>query len=430
MDIKTIIDNKREKKELTKDEIVHFISKYNKGDITDIQASSLITLMYTNGMSENEMVELVKAISETGDIINLSNISENIVDIHSIGGIDDKVSIILMCVLSSIGIPTAKIAVRQLAICDKLKTIPGFTTDINMDSFTEIVKNNEIAIISEPSNIAPIENKLYRIRNLINCMDDMSIMAICIMGIKIALGANNIIFDISVGKGNYIKTRDEAKKFSKIVIKIGKYFNKNIKCVITDSNEPIGYSFGNISEIDEIVKSLNGEMPPDIKEMVVEIGLSYMSLLGVGKDEPSNKKLIISSINSGKAYKKFKELVSAQGGDVGTLTQLKEIGKTKITIPVLSTVEGYVEKIDIDIVRSLSVYINATRVKKDVKLDVGSGIILNKKIGDKVEPGEVLAYINTNDEKKVKGTVENLKEAFIISNNKIDTMSKIMDIIE
>lgn len=430
MDIKSIIENKKQKKELTKEEIVHFISKYNKGEITDIQASSLLTLINLNGITEREMADFTKAISETGIMTNLSNISENIVDIHSIGGIDDKVSIILMCALSSIGIPTAKIAVRQLALCDKLKTIPGFSTEMNLKYFSEIVQNNEISIISEPSDIAPVENKLYRVRNLINCMDDMNIMALCIMGIKIALGANNIIFDISVGKGNYIKNREQAREVSKVFIKIGKYFNKNIKCVITDSNEPIGYSFGNIIEIEEIVKSLNGEIANDVKEMVLEIGVSYMALLGLGTNEASNKKILLNALDSGKAYKKFKELVSAQGGDVGALEHLKEYGKTKIAIPVLATEEGYIEKIDIDIVRSLSIYLNATRVKKDVKIDVGSGILFNKKIGDRVEVGEVLAYIHTNDENKVKGAVTNLKEAFSISGNKVEIMSKIIDIVE
>lgn len=430
MDAKSIIENKRNKKELTSEEIRHFISKYNKGDILDVQAAAIITLMYTNGITENEIIELTKAISETGKIINISEISKDIIDIHSIGGINDKVSIILTCAISSLGIPTAKVSGRELGLADKMQTIPGYNANIDIEKFKEVIEQAGIGIIGEPNELAPVENKIYRIRNLVGCMDSIPLTAIGVMGTKIALGANNIIFDISFGESTYIKTKEDAKKLSKMFIQIGKYFNKTVKCIITDFNEPLGYNFGNIIEIIEVADCLKGNMPEDIKELVLEIGNKYMSLLDTGKNTTENKKMILDVIKNGKAYQKFLELISIQGGDTKTIDNLNEIGKTKIVIPVLAEENGYIKKIDIDMVRSIAIYLNAIRVSKEKKIDLGAGIVLNKKIGDKVEVGEVLAYIHTNDEAKVKGSVENLKDAFIVSKKIIEGNNKVIDFIE
>lgn len=430
MDAKSIIENKRNKKELTSEEIRHLISKYNKGDILEVQVAAIITLMYTNGITENEIIELTKAISETGKIINLSEISNDIIDIHSIGGINDKVSIILTCAISSLGIPTAKVSGRELGLSDKMKTIPGYNANIEIEKFKEIINQAGIGIIGEPNELAPVENKIYRIRNLIACMDSIPLTAIGIMGTKIALGANNIMFDISFGDSTYIKTKEDAKRLAKMFIQIGKYFNKTVKCIITDYNEPLGYNFGNISEIEEVVNCLKGNMTEDIKELVLEIGDKYMSFLDTGKNSVENKKMILETIKNGNAYEKFLELVSIQGGDTSTIDNLNEIGKTKIVIPVFAETDGYIKKVDIDMVRSIAIYLNAIRVSKDNKIDVGSGIVLNKKIGDKVQVGEILAYIHTNDESKVKGAVENLKDAFIVSKKSVEVKDKVIDFIE
>ena len=427
MDAKSIIENKRNKKELTSEEIRHFISKYNKGDISDVQMGALITLINSNGITEEEIIEFTKAISETGKMMNLSEISKDIIDIHTIGGIEDKVSIILTCAISSLGIPTAKIAGRELGLCDKLQTIPGYNAEVSVTEFEEIIKKNGIGIIGEPNELAPVENKIYKVRNEIACMDNISLTAIGIMATKIALGARNIIFNISFGESTYIKTKEDAKRLAKLFVQIGKYFDKAVKCIITDYNEPLGHTFGNIIEIDEVIKCLKGDMPENIKELVLELGNKYMSLLDYGKSANKNKQAILDAIESGKVYEKFLELIKAHHGDINAIEDIK---KAKIIIPVFAEVDGYVKKIDIDIVRSIAIYLNAIRVNKGKKLDIGAGIVFNKKIGDAVQVGEILAYIHTNDEEKVKGAVENLKDAFVISKKKVELSPRVVDFIE
>lgn len=430
MDAKSIIENKRDKKELTKDEIRHFIAKYNKDSISDVQAASLITLIYTNGLTEEEMVNFISCMAETGELINLGNLSKDIIDIHSIGGMNEKVPIILACALSSLGIPVAKISGRELGLIDKLQSIPDYNALLDIEKFKQNILKEGIGIISEPSTIAPVENKIYNIRSQIACMDSIVLTAIGIMSTKIAIGANNIIFDIAFGKSTYLKTKEEAKNLAKLLILMGKYFDKLVKCVITEQNEPLGYTFGNIAEIDEVIKCLNGDMAEDIRELVLELGDKYLSLTGKGINSAKNKAMILEEIESRRAYKKFLELVKIQEGNTEKLSNIAEIKKTKIVIPVLAEDTGYVKNIDIDIVRSIGVYLEAIRDKVDSNLDIGAGIEFNKKIGDKVEVGEVLAYVRTNNEEKVKGTIENLNNAFEISKNPVEKTERIVDVIE
>lgn len=429
MGIKSMIIKKRAKMKLDEEEIREFIFKYYKEEILDEQAAALLTLMYTNEISENEAVYLTQAMAETGEELELNRISNEIVDFHSIGGIGDKLIIILMSVMSSLGVPMAKICGRELGMIDRLSTIPGFRLDIELENLKNQISEIGEVIIAEPENIAPIENKMYRLRNSIACNDNVPLIAISIMSQKVAVGSKNIVFDITCGKDAYVKNKNDAKKLAKYLIFIGKKLYKNVSCIISDLDEPLGNSFGNLLEIKEIVQCLNGYMTSDIYEMIVGIGCKIMAITEKEKDLNKSKQMIINAINNGSAYNSFIKLIDRQSGDIQFINNISDIGNSKIVVPVLANSTGFVEKIDVDLIRSLGIYLGAIRSKKDDVIDYGSGIVLSKKIGEQVNIGEILAYVHTNDDTKIKGAVDNLKNAFKISDKKVTKNSRILDFV-
>lgn len=423
MEIKDIIKRKRDKKELTEEEIRFFIFKYFKQEILEEQAASLLTLMYTNGLTEKEVSYLTKAMAETGTEIELYRVSNKIVDIHAIGGIQDKIIIMLISIIASLGIPIVKVAGRELGLMDRLNSINTFNGNIKYTELNEIVDRDGMAIINEPENMVPIENKLYKLRNTIACNDNISLIAMSIMSQKIAIGAKNIIFDITCGENAYVKTYPDAIKMAKELILNGKRMNRNVKCMISKMNEPIGYCFGNIIEIKEIVQALRGKMADDVLEMIIKLGTQIISLSGISNNYKQNENLIIQSIKNGEAYTTFLKLVQLEND-----SKIFEIN-AKNKIPIISNENGIVEKINIDIVRNVATYLNAIRKNPDDMLDIGAGIEFVKKVGDEVKVGEVLAYIYTNNEVKISQSVQQIKEAYQFTTKKIRDKSRIITIM-
>lgn len=433
MDIKSIIRRKREKQELTNDEIRYFIGKYTKGEITDAQAASLLSYIYINGLTEDEIVYLSVAMSESGDMIKLSDISPKIVDKHSTGGVGDKATILLMPVIASLNIPVAKISSRGYGIAggtiDKLESIPGYNTEITIEEFRKNIKDNGICIINQSLNLAPAEGKLYKLRNQLGFTDSLPIIAASLMSLKLATGCDKIVFDITCGKGTYIKTKEEAKRLAKLLVKIGKRLNKTVACIITNMNEPLGYSIGHNLEIQETIMALKGRMPQDLGDVVEALGGLMISMVTGNDSIDDNAKAIKEAIRTGKAYEKFKDMVASQYGDLRFVEKPELFNKAKYMMPVFATEDGTVESIDADIVGSIAVYLGAGRMKDESDINRTAGITLNKKVGDTVASGEVLAYIHTDDETKVTGATQNLKEAFKLTNKKMTMKSRVLEII-
>ena len=237
MDMKSIIAKKRAGKELTKDEIKVFIGKYTKGEVSEAQAAALLSYIYIKGLTEREIVDFTIEMANSGDVIDLSEISDNIVDKHSTGGVGDKATLVLMPIIASLGLPVAKISSRGLGISggtiDKLESIPGYRTDLDIDEFKENVRNVGVSIINQSFNLNPAENKIYRLRNEISCGDSLPIIAASLMSLKLATGSNKIVFDITCGNGTYIKTKEEAKRLARILKRLGVLLNKDVTSVIT-----------------------------------------------------------------------------------------------------------------------------------------------------------------------------------------------------
>ena len=433
MDIKSIIRKKRNKQELTNDEIRYFVGKLGRNEITDGQAAALMSYIYTNGLTEDEILSLSQALAESGDMIDLTDISESVVDKHSTGGVGDKVTLLLMPILASLDIPIATISGKGYGITsgtiDKLDSIPNFKTELSIEEFKENLKKNGVCIMDQGLNFAPVERMLYKLRNEIACENSLPIIAASLMSLKLATGSNKIVFDITCGKGTYIANREEAKRLSKLLIRLGKKLNKEVACIITDMNQPLGYSVGHNLEIKEVVMALRGIISEDLGNVIEAIGSIMISLATGNKDLEANAKQIKETIKNGKAFEKFKDMVIAQGGDTDYIEDPELLKKSKYIMPVLATESGTVESIDADIVGSIAIYLGAGRMQAEDKIIRTSGITINKKIGDTVMVGETLAYIHTDDEKKVNSITQNLKEAFNITNKRINFKSRVLEIV-
>lgn len=433
MDIKSIIAKKRARKELSKDEIKVFIGKYTKGEISDAQAAALLSYIYINGLTEREIVDLTVEMAHSGDMVDLSQIADNIVDKHSTGGVGDKATLILMPIIASLGLPVAKISSRGLGISggtiDKLESIPGYDSEISLDEFKENIEKVGVSIIHQSFNLAPAESKIYRLRNEIACGDSLPIIAASLMSLKLASGSNKIVFDITCGTGTYIKTKEEARRLAKLLKRLGVLLKKDVGCVITSMDEPLGYSVGHILEIKETLECLQGRMTQDIGDVVVSLGRVILELSTNVKDKVQNERTIIDAIKSGRAFEKFKEMVRTQYGSLEYIDNVEKFPVAKNVIPVYSTDGGFVEKIDADVVGSIARYLGAGRMDKDSEINRTAGIELKKKIGDEVKSGDILAYIHTDDDTKVMGATQNLKEAFKFSPKPVSVKSKVLEII-
>ena len=419
MNIQEIIARKRDKKELRKEEIEFFIEEYTKGNIADYQASALIMAIYINGMSEEETTNLALAMANSGDILDLSDLG-NVVDKHSTGGVGDKVTLILAPIIASIGVPIAKMSGRGLGYTggtiDKLESIPGYNVNISEEKFKENVKKIGISLIGQTINLAPADKKIYSLRDATSTTESIPLIASSIMSKKIAAGANKIVLDVTYGSGAFMKTKERAQELSNTMIKIGKLAKREVVAILTPMEEPLGRNVGNTLEVIEAVEALKGNIEEDVKEVVLELGSNMIKLAGKGENLEENKLKMMQNIKNGKALSKFKELVKNQGGDVSYIEDTNKLKKAKYIIPVKIEKEGIIKELKAEEIGKLSVFLGAGRMKKEDKIVVESGIVLNKKIGDKVKRGEIVAYIHANDEKKAKEAVEKLKNIYIVKN--------------
>ena len=433
MNIQEIIAKKRDKKELTKEEIHYFIKEYVAGNIIDYQAAALVMAIYLNGMTKEETTNLTIEMAHSGEILDLSVFGKTVVDKHSTGGVGDKITIVLMPIIASLGIPVAKMSGRGLGFTggtvDKLESIPGYKTNVKIKEFIENVKKVGISVIGQTANLAPADKKLYALRDSIACVDNKPLIASSIMSKKIAAGAEKIVLDVTVGSGAFMKTKEDAVAISKMMKDIGELANRETICVLTNMDEPVGKAVGNTLEIIETIKCLHGDMPEDIKEIILGIGAQIIKLAGEGENLEENKAKILENISNGKAYNKFLELVENQGGDISYIENPSKFEKAKYIIPVCSNKTGYIEKLDAEKVGVTSVHLGAGRVKKEDGIDYAVGIWLEKKIGDQIKDGDILAYVHANDEEKGKQAVEDLKQAYNIVQNPVQMEKYILDII-
>ena len=421
MNILEIISKKRDAKELSKEEIEYFIKGYTNGEIQDYQAAALVMAIYINGMNDREITDLTLAMAYSGEVLDLSCFGENVVDKHSTGGVGDKVSIVLLPIIAAMGIPVAKMSGRGLGFTggtvDKMESIPGYQTNVGIDEFISNVKKIGISMIGQTMNLAPADKKIYALRDTISCIENIPLIASSIMSKKIASGANKIVIDVTVGKGAFMKTKEDAQKLAEQMIRIGNLAGREVRCVLTPMDEPLGYAVGNSLEVIEAINFLKGDMPKDLKEVVFELGANMLQLAGKGDNIEENKLKMLETIENGSAYNKLVEMVQNQGGDVSYLEDTTKFEKSKYISAVVTEKIGKVQEINAEEIGKLACYLGAGRIKKEDKIDANVGIILNKKVGDEVIEGDFLAYICANDEIKLRYAEDKLLEIYKIKND-------------
>lgn len=432
MNILEIIAKKRDKKELSKEEIEYFIENYTNSNIADYQASALIMAIYINGMSKEEITNLTLAMAYSGEVLDLSEFGI-VVDKHSTGGIGDKVTLILAPIIASLGIPIAKMSGRGLGYTggtiDKIESIPGYQTNIDIKTFKENVKKIGVSLIGQTLNLAPADKKIYALRDATATTESIPLISSSIMSKKIAAGANKIVLDVTCGSGAFMKKLDDAVKLAETMKNIGKLAEKETVCVITSMEEPLGEAVGNSLEVIEAIDALNGKMKEDVKQVVLTLGAYMIKLAGKGENIEKNKQKMLEQIQTGKALAKFKELVQNQNGDISYIDNPNLFKKAKYILPVVSEKAGYIKKLDAKMVGEISVALGAGRIKKEDKIDEAVGIILKKKIGDKVKVGDILGYIHANDDEKGKVAVQDLLNSYEFSKTNVKKPDYILKIL-
>lgn len=378
MNIQKIIAKKRDKQKLNKEEIRYFVQKYTDGEITDYQVAALIMAIYINGMDIEETVNLTYEMAHSGDILDLSGIGKTTIDKHSTGGVGDKITLVLCPIIASLGVPVAKMSGRGLGITggtrDKLESIPGYRTEISIEEFINNVKQIGISLIGQTGNLAPADKKIYALRDSINCVENIPLIASSIMSKKIASGAQKIVIDVTYGSGAFMKDLKSAKQIAEVINQIGEITGRQTKCILTKMDEPLGYAVGN----------------------------EILQLAGITNTLEESKKLLMQNIKNQKAYDKFVELVKMQGGDISYIKNTDKFKKAKYIQEVKANKDFIIKSIDAKQIGKLCIYLGAGRIKKEDSIEHEVGIVLNKKVGDKVKKGETLAYIHTNSKQKAK----------------------------
>ena len=433
MSILDIIEKKKQGLELDKAEIDFFIEKYMIDEVKDYQAAALIMAICINGMSQNEILNLTIAMANSGDILDLSDIDNVIVDKHSTGGVGDKVTLVLLPIIAACGVPVAKMSGRGLGITggtiDKLESIPGYNTSISVEEFKANVKEIGISLIAQTLNLAPADKKIYALRDVISCANSIPLIASSIMSKKIAAGADKIVLDVTCGHGAFMKDRKDAERLARMMKLIGEWANRETVCLITNMDEPLGYAVGNSLEVVEAIKCLKGEMPEDVEDVVLNLAVQMMKLAGVDRDITTNKVKALEVIRNGKALEKLKELVAKQGGDVSYIDNPEKFEKAPIIMPVIAKSEGYVYELNAEIVGRAGVELGVGRKTKEDVIDPRLGFMFVKKVGDKVEENEVLAYVHADTVEKAETAIETIQTAYRITIEQPDKKRNVFAVI-
>lgn len=424
MNFLDIIQKKKENKALSEEEIKFFIENYVKGEIPDYQVSAFLMAVYFNKLNLDETYYLTKAMIDSGDRVDLSEVPGSKVDKHSTGGVGDTVTLVLGPLLASVGLVFAKMSGRGLGhtggTLDKLESIPGFNINIGGKEFVEILKKSNIAVIGQTENIVPADKLLYALRDATATVDNVSLIASSILSKKIALGTDALVLDVKVGSGAFMKDVPSAVELSELMVNLGKKFGRNTKAIITSMNEPLGDAIGNSLEVIEAINILKGKKSGHLKEIALRIGSKLMIMEGLAKTEDEARKVLEGKISDGSAIEKFKEMVELQGGDPSYIDDTDKFKKSSIIKDIISEETGFVKSIEAIEIGIASRDLGAGRHKKGDVLDLSAGIYLHKKVGDFVEKGEKIATIYTEKENEVAGAIERIKAAYAFSDKRED----------
>ncbi len=428
-----LIQKKRDGAELSADEINFIIEGFTDGTIPDYQMSAWAMAVYFQGMSEQEISHLTAAMVKSGETLDLSAIDGIKVDKHSTGGVGDKVSLIVGPLVASVGVPVAKMSGRGLGhtggTIDKLESIPGFNVELTAEQFVNQVNKYKIAIVSQSGNLTPADKKLYALRDVTATVNSIPLIASSIMSKKIASGADAIVLDVKVGSGAFMKSLADARKLAETMVGIGKKLKRRTIAVLSDMSQPLGYEIGNANEVKEAIDVLRGNGEERLTEICLTIA-AYMTVAGeVYPNFETARQKLTEVLSSGAALEKLKQFISAQGGDPELVDNPNKLPAAKHRIEVRAKEEGYIEKINAEMVGTAAMMLGAGRKTKNDRIDHAAGVTLLKKIGDPLEMGELLAVLHTN-QSDFAAAEQILQNAITVSKQKTDRPPIVYDVIE
>lgn len=415
MRIYDIIYKKRNALGLSSDEIKYAVASYTKGDIPDYQMAAFLMAVFIRGMSDTELADLTAAMTESGEVMDLSSIEAPKIDKHSTGGVGDGISLALAPLVASFGVVVPMMSGRGLGhtggTLDKLESIPGFRVDISAGDFKKQLEKIGLAIIGQTEKVAPADKKIYALRDVTATVDSIPLIAASIMSKKLAEGADGLLLDVKTGSGAFMKTLEDSKKLAEVMVAIGRKSSKNMRAVISDMSQPLGKAVGNSLEIEQTVAILKGGGPEDFRSLVVELAARMIMMAGKYDTLDTARDAAGKNLDSGAALEKFAQMVEAQGGDADVAEHPEKVlPRSKFAEDIKIQEGGFISEIKTDEVGICSLELGAGRVSKEDKIDYAAGIILHKKVGDKVAPQEALATFSYN---KARSPIEQIKKKFL-----------------
>ena len=394
-----IIAKKRDGYKLTEGEIQFFVDGVTSGEIPDYEISALLMAMFIRGMDDEETSVLTDAMANSGDSVDLSGFGDLSVDKHSTGGVGDKTSLIVSPIVAALGCKVAKMSGRGLGhtggTVDKLESIPGYRTSVSPEEFIGITEKVGLSLVGQSGNMAPADKKLYALRDVTGTVDQLSLIASSIMSKKLAAGAKNIVLDVKVGSGAFMKTVEDAEMLARSMVNIGKRCGRNVTAVLTDMNTPLGCAVGNSLEVIEAVGVLKGEVHGELRDVCIILASEMVSLVyGISADEA--EKRVIDVLDSGVAFEKMREWIAASGGDVSYIDNTELFPKSEYVKSVIAPADGYITAMDAEKIGNASVILGAGREKKTDEIDHSAGITIRARTGNFVNKGDVLCTLYTN----------------------------------
>ncbi len=419
-----LIQKKKEGKKHTKEEIYFLVNGYTKGEIEDYQMSAWLMAVCFCGLDKEETAWMTQAFVDSGEVLDFSSISNFVADKHSTGGVGDKVTIVLIPLLASLGVTCAKLSGRGLGYTggtvDKLESIPNFKCEMSKEEFMKQIKDINAAISSQSPNLTPADGKIYALRDVTATVDNKSLICASVVSKKIASGANSIVLDVKYGSGAFIKTKEEAKELAQLMIETGALLGRKISAIISSMEQPLGTHIGNSLEIIESIEFLKGNYQKDLYEVTLEIAAKTLMAGGFCKTKEEAKEKIDNSIKTGLALETFKKIIAYQGANPEITCNYNLFKKAENSYEIKSTQKGYVEELDALKIARACKLLGAGRDKKSDTIDPAAGCILNKKTGDKIKCGETLLTLYYNDikDEKLNEAIDSAKKAIKISTSK------------
>lgn len=429
MRIYDVIDKKKKGMELTEEEIYFAINGFVAGEIPDYQMAAFLMAIYFQGMTDRELIEMTKCMTESGDMADLSRIQGIKVDKHSTGGVGDKTTLVVGPLVAACGGKVAKMSGRGLGFTggtiDKLESIPGLATAMDEDAFFETVNDLGLAIIGQSANIAPADKKLYALRDVTSTVDSIPLIAASIMSKKLAAGSDKIVLDVTVGSGAFMKSLDDALLLAEKMVAIGEGAGKETVAILTDMDVPLGEAVGNDIEIIEAIQTLQGGGPEDFQRICQTFSIAMLMLGGIG-DEKTCASLVKSAIDEGRALDKLAAMVERQGGDSSYIYHPEKFRKAIYEMKLISPVDGFVTHMDTEACGRTAVILGAGRENKESGIDSRAGIRFYKKTGDPIRQGDVLARLYTSREETLQEGMKNLSAAYSFGAEKPQRMKSVL----